>query len=166
MLGPDVFLLMALTGIKGRKAESDEAEGNVRLTNYCESANFEMEPKARKLQRTGSGLSIEPNPFEATVIALSTSILDYEISHLFQYLVFGASVEYDQSRKVFSMTVLRSTRLEEEDFEPVGALFKKAKSHIIQINAATTKEYNDAQGQPNMLLKYLQNIATVGDAWA
>ena len=64
------------------------------------------------------------------------------------------------------MTVLRSTRLEEDDFESVGALFAKAKNHIIQINAATTKEYNDAQGQPSMLLKYLQNIATVGDAWA
>ena len=64
------------------------------------------------------------------------------------------------------MTVLRSTRLEEEDFESVGALFAKAKNHSIQINAATTKEYNDAQVQPNMLLKHLQKTATVGDAWA
>ena len=112
-----------------------------------------MGPKARKLQRTGSGLSIEPNPFEATVIALSTSISDYEISHLHQYLVVGTRVEYDQSWKVFSMTVLRSTRLEEDEF--VGALFAKAKNHSIQINAATTKGYNDAQGQPSMLLKYL-----------
>ena len=62
--------------------------------------------------------------------------------------------------------MLRYTQLDEEDLEPVGALFKKAKNHSIQINAATTKEYNDAQGQPNMLLKYLQNTATVRDAWA
>ena len=65
----------------------------VRLTNSCESANFAQ--KTRKLQRTGSE---EPNPFEATVIALSTSILDFEISSLFQYLVVGTSVEYDESR--------------------------------------------------------------------
>jgi hypothetical protein len=159
LLGTNVYLQMTLTGVPGKRADTDPFEGFVRITNFCETAV--LGEKSRKLRRLKSG---DPNPLEVKTIALATQILDFEISNAFQYLVIGTNVEYDDVRQVFSMTAVRSTRLEGDDHETYKHIFSK-EGRDVKVDPEEATIYTETLKNPEELMKVLVKNGSVGKPW-